>query len=130
MFYIITDSTETVMAELNDQEWMAYLNVLATGAMKGMYEAQKSLDESDPGKFPMLTESTMFDAASVLSAAILEAHPDYVDQKRFGKAADLARTNVIEYLRIVRGMSELADRPMLYSMVQTFMTPIVPSNTN
>lgn len=130
MFYIVGDSTEDVMAELNDREWMAYLNVLATGAMKGMYEAQKGLDQSDPGKFPMLTESTMFDAASVFVAAILEAHPDYVDQKRFGKAADLARTNVIEYMRIVRGMSEQAEKPMLYSMVQTFMTPIVPSNTN
>lgn len=116
--------------DLNDREWMAYLNVLATGAMKGMYEAQKTLDQSDPGKFPMLTESTMFDAANVLTAAILEAHPDYADQKRFGKAADLARTNVLEYMRIVRGMSELADRPMLHSMVGSFMKPITPANTN
>lgn len=116
--------------DLTDREWMAYLNVLATGAMKGMYEAQKTLDASDPGKFPMLTESTMFDATTVLTAAILEAHPDYVDQKRFGKAADLARTNVIEYMRVVRGMSEQADRPMLYNMIQTFMKPIIPSKTN
>lgn len=112
--------------DLTDREWMAYLNVLATGAMKGMYEAQKTLDESEPGKFPMLNESTMFDATTVLCAAILEAHPDYVDKKRFGKAADFARSNVLEYLRIVRGMSELADQPMLYAMIQTFMKPIIP----
>lgn len=113
--------------DLTDREWMAYLNVLATGAMKGMYEAQKTLDESEPGKFPMLTESTMFDATTAFAATILESHPDYVDQKRFGKAADLARTNVLEYMRIVRGMSELAKKPMLYSMVETFMKPIVPA---
>ena len=116
--------------DLTDREWMAYLNVLATGAMKGMYEAQKTLDASDPGKFPMLTESTMFDATTALAAAILEAHPDYVDQKRFGKAADLARTNVIEYLRVFRGMSESAGRPMLYAMIETFMNPITPPPAN
>lgn len=118
------------MADLTDREWIAYVNLLATGAMKGIYEAQKSLDESDPGKFPMLTESTIFDAAVVLSAALLDAHPEYVDQKRFGKAADFARTKVLDYLRIIRGMSEKDGRPVIYRMLYTFMQPIVPPNPN
>lgn len=104
-------------SELSDREFMAMLNVLVSGAIRGIQDARGRLEEEEPGRFPGLNDSTLFDVAALLSATLLDAHPDYADSKRFGKGADKARTTVLEYLRIVRGMSELAGRPMLFAHI-------------
>lgn len=116
--------------QLSDREWMAMLNVLTSGAIRGIQEAAGKLDASEPGKFPHLTDSILFEVATVLSATLLDAHPDYADSKRFGKAADKARTLVLEYLRVIRGMSELAGRPMLFAHIEPMAGPPSPDKIN
>lgn len=60
----------------------------------------------------------MLQVAAFLAATLIDANPEYADQKRFGKGADAVRQITLDYARTVRSMSKKAGYPLLYKIFE------------
>ncbi len=103
--------------QLTPQEYIAFLNALASGAINGMLKQAEKLHHSEPDKFPPLDDGIVFQLAALLGAAVIEANPDFADASNFAKGANELRAQTIEFLAVVRGMSESSGQSMLFNLL-------------
>jgi hypothetical protein len=98
---------------MDQQTENVFVMALVAGCLRGMSQARAGLEASSPGTYPDVDDARMLDVAVLLASSVIEAHPDYRDAKRFGKAADMVRGMVHDNLKLVRRQSETLGRPML-----------------
>lgn len=84
----------------------AWLHSLVTGSIHGMWLLANDFAEKEPGKYPPLDDSVMFDVAVLLAATIVEGNPDYRNAAAFDQSGDMARTAFVDRLHEVRRLSE------------------------
>lgn len=114
--------------ELTPRDYMGFLNSLASAAIRGMLVQAETLQADDPQNFPPLDDVLIFQVAALLGATVLEANPNFADDEQFPKGADEVRAQTIEYLSIVRDMSETSGVPMLFNLLAAAGgKPVAPS---
>lgn len=118
--------------DMTPQEWIAFLSSLSSGAIKGALINAHTLEKSDPGKFPVVDDGTLFQVTAFLAAALIDAHPDYEDPAKFDDGADLIRNLTLEYLKTVRTMSGMGGQPLLHHLFKVAGAKKVepPANLN
>lgn len=99
---------------MDNQTWNIFVHTLVCGALRGMKQASDDLNEASPGTYPLVDDSDMFDVATLLAATLIEASPQYQDEKRFGKAADMARNLIAQRVHDLRRQSDSLGTKMLY----------------
>lgn len=103
---------------MSDAEYAAWLQSLVTGSIHGMWRIAADFSEREPDKYPMIDDPVMFDVAILLAATVIEGNPEYLDEKRFGKGADIARATFLEHIRYVRRLSEARGTRMIYAHIE------------
>ena len=103
--------------QLTPQEYMAFLNSLASSAINGMLNRAEELYTQDPGRFPPLDDGLVFQLAALLGATVIEANPDYRDTSSFEKGAGELGAQTLEFLTVVGGMSDTSGRAMLFNLL-------------
>lgn len=86
--------------------WNELAETLVVGAVRGMAEAHIALKAAAPGAIPSLTELTMYQAAEVLAATLLEDSVGCQDTRDLPKASRIAGRNMLDHLRALRRQRE------------------------
>lgn len=94
------------------------LTTLVSGSLRGIKQAWDALNEAHPGEFPQIDDAIMFDVACMLAGTLIEASPEFADSRRFGKAADIARSKILDETRHARAQSDALGTKMLYKHIE------------
>lgn len=104
--------------QMSDAEYAAWLYSLVTGSIHGMWRIAADFSEREPDKYPMIDDPVMFEVAMLLAATVIEGNPEFLDPKRFGKGADIARSTFLDHLRTVRELSEARGTRMIFTHIE------------
>lgn len=98
--------------------WQELMQGMVIGAARGMAEAHAQLSAEANGKVPPLSELTMFQAAEVLTAMLLEVSDDCAETAGFPEAADSVGRHVLAHLQAFRAQRERTGQPTLFRVLE------------
>lgn len=102
--------------QLTQNEWVAFVSSLTSGAIAGLLTNAQGIEEMTPGKFPAIDDNALFHVAALLAASVLDVNADHSNQNEFAAGAEKMRNLTFEYQKTVRGMSQTAGTPLLYQL--------------
>jgi hypothetical protein len=98
--------------------WNLLMEALVAGAMHGMAQSHASLEEAAPGTVPALSDLTMYQAAEVLAATLLEDSAECKEERDFGKASRMVGRNVLGYLKALRRLRKVHGESALSGIIE------------
>ena len=98
--------------------WQQHMEALVVGALRGMAEAHASLEDATDGALPPLNDLTMFHAAEILTAMLLEASTECEQPGAFGSASRQVGRDVLGHMKVFRAQHEEAGAPTLVRMIE------------
>ena len=98
--------------------WQQHMEALVIGAVRGMAEAHAALEEATGGALPPLNDLTMFHAAEILTAMLIEASTECEKPGSFPAASRQVGRDVLGHMKIFRAQHEQAGTPTLLRIVE------------
>ena len=105
--------------DLTENEWVAYISSLTSGAIAGTLTNAQGIEEMSPDKFPPVNDNTLFHVVALLAASLLDINPDHSDPADFASGAEKLRKLTFEYQKTVRNMGQLSGSPLLYQLFRS-----------
>lgn len=94
------------------------MEALVAGAMHGMAQAHASLEDAAPGTVPALSDLTMYRAAEVMAATLLEDSVECKEERDFAKASRMVGRNVLGYLKALRRQRKVRGQSALSAIIE------------
>lgn len=110
-------SKDTLAEQPDVMSWQEHVEGLIVGAMRGMAEAQAAMDAATAGAVPPLTDMTMFEAAELLTATLLEASPACERSCDIPAASRKVGRDVMTYVKGLRGQRDLDGTSTLFNII-------------
>lgn len=98
--------------------WQELMHGMVIGAVRGMAEAHAQLSVSARGEIQPLSEFTMFQAAEVLTAMLLEVSDDCAEAEGCPEAAANVGRHVLSHLQAFRAQRERTGQPALFRVLE------------
>jgi hypothetical protein len=98
--------------------WNLLMEALVAGAMHGMAQAHASLEDAAPGTIPSLSDLTIYQAAEVLAATLLEDSSECKEERDFAKASQMVGRNVLGYLKALRRQRNVQGESALSGIIE------------
>ena len=98
--------------------WQQHMEALVVGAVRGMAEAHASLEDATGGALPPLNDLTMFHAAEILTAMLLEASTECEKSGAFASASRQLGRDVLGHMKVFRAQHEQAGAPTLLRIIE------------
>jgi hypothetical protein len=86
--------------------WQEHVEGLIVGALRGMAEAQTSMERATGGALPSLSQIRMFEAAELLVATLLESSPVCDKPESMAAASRKVGRDVLVYMNGLRKQRE------------------------
>jgi hypothetical protein len=98
--------------------WNLLMEALVAGAMHGMAQTHASLEDAGPGTVPALSDLTMYRAAEVMAATLLEDSAECKEERDFAKASRMVGRNILGYLKALRRQRNVRGESALSSIIE------------
>jgi hypothetical protein len=98
--------------------WNEHVEGLIVGALRGRAEAHAAMERATGGALPSLNEMTMFEAAELLTATLLEASLACAEPRSMPKAFRKVGRDVLSYMKGLRANREPDGPPALLKIIE------------
>src|SRR5690606_18256439 len=98
--------------------WNEHVEGLIVGALRGMAEAHAAMERATGGALPSLNEMTMFEAAELLTATLLEASPVCAEPRSMPEASRKVGRDVLSYMEGLRANRKPGHPPALFKIIE------------
>ncbi len=97
--------------------WNEHVEGLVVGAIRGMAEAHAAMDRATGGALPSLNEITMFEAAELMAATLLEASAACEGASAMTAASRKVGRDVLAYMKGLRAQRGSDGEPVLTKII-------------
>ena len=97
--------------------WQVLMESLAIGATRGMADSYAIVNERTGRRLQPLDEHSMFQAAVVLAATLLEDSPECADPHAFEQASEKVGRDVLGFLQALRAQREQSGETALETII-------------
>lgn len=98
--------------------WQEHMEALVVGAVRGMAEAHAALAHATGGALPPLNDLTMFQAAEIMTATLLEDSTECEHQRNFHAASRKVGRDVLGYLKELRNQRDASGTAILLKIIE------------
>ena len=98
--------------------WHQHMEALVIGAVRGMAEAHAALERATSGALPPLNDLTMFRAAEIMTAMLLEASIECEEPRSFPAASRQVGRDVLAHMRAFRTRHDQDGQPTLGRIIE------------
>ena len=98
--------------------WQKHMEALVVGAIRGMAETQAALERATGGALPPLNDLTMFQAAEIMTATLLEDSTECEDHRNFHAASRKVGRDVLGHLKKLRNQRDDDGTPILLKIIE------------
>jgi hypothetical protein len=98
--------------------WQQHMEALVIGAVRWRAEAHAALERATGGALPPLNDLTMFRAAEIMTAMLLEASIECEAPRSFPSASRQVGRDVLAHMRVFRTKHDKDGAPTLVRIIE------------
>ena len=99
------------------RQWQLLMEAMVVGALRGMAEGHAQLSRAMGSSVPPLGDLTMYQAAEILAATLLEDSADCEEERNLSQASRQAGRNILGHLKSLREQRRVTGQATLHRIV-------------